>query len=399
MIIYLITIILSLTIIYFAEKFFRHSKVSFWILAFLSLIPSAVIAGIRDFSVGDDISSYVYPNFMVATGMSSLPNFLKYMTHVKEIGNFDYRTGVHQTEVGYSTFIYYISRFSNDPHVLLFLIQLICSIFILFSLYIIKNKYHISLVLGFFIYYTGFYIIGLNLMRQFIAAAILLLAVSFLINENYISYFIFQFLAMLFHISALLGIIIFLIFVLMNSKKNGWKIFNSNNYFLIGLISILFIFVFGNTIFSAFYSIALHIPQLSGHLGSFTTSGGMNRRIAILVSWELLLLYLSSRISKFKDINKNSDLLRIIRIFSVTGVIGIILISLISVQGVVYRMGFMFTFSSIIILPILQTKFSNTKKIGFLMFLVGIFVFSGLIYINYADTVPYTSTILENLGL
>lgn len=111
------------------------------------------------------------------------------------------------------------------------------------GLYKFNKKYRVSLCLSFFIFLTLFYNSSFNLVRQCIAIFILFYGFNFLIRKEWIKYIITIVIAMLFHNSAIIGVLFLLIYWFLYGKEEKRKsktenIFN-NNYLKIICIAIV----------------------------------------------------------------------------------------------------------------------------------------------------------------
>ncbi len=161
------------------------------------LIFSAVIlcflAGIRGNTVGTDIKQYAESCFNRAHGFSSFFKFAK-------------NTSV---EAGYAFIAYFLSKITTELGWMLFFSQLLVIGPIYISTYLMRNKSSFSMVC--IIYCLWFYCFSLNIMRQSIACAFLILGAVLLKQNKKIKAIVVAFIAFLFHSSAIFGILIYLI--------------------------------------------------------------------------------------------------------------------------------------------------------------------------------------------
>lgn len=121
-------------------------------------MPMAIIAGMRDLTIGTDIQNYGLFNFESALQFKNIFDYVKYIK---------YTNGV---EYGYSVFNYLVSRFTNSINVFFFLLNLLTILFIILGLNVLGDK--VNFELSIIIYYLLFWSGSLNVMRQSLAASI-----------------------------------------------------------------------------------------------------------------------------------------------------------------------------------------------------------------------------------
>ncbi|WP_460015997.1 EpsG family protein [Lactovum odontotermitis] len=391
------SIFLSLVLFGFASKILKKG-VLFHFFSLLALLPPVIVAGIRDLTVGVDLTSYVIPHLGFAGTFSNYVDFNNFMYSFSTY-YFSMFGAVYHTEFGYNCLVFFVSRFTSDPHWLMFVIQLLISYFVFVSAKKISKKYQVSVTSCMFIYYTGFYIIGINLMRQSISMSLLLLAIVYLLEKNYIGYFIFQFFAYSFHTIALMGVLIFLIVFIIRRKPNV----NYSLLLFFATFLTVFSLAFGRVTFSLLYSIASYMPFLSTHLGSFSGGGGSNvilRRMLVYLIFGfsfLFTLYLS-RDHKSLYAQTEDGMIQLLSLSAVLTAISLPILSTVTYQSTIFRTGFVLEFILIIAMPLTLKLFpvSERKTIRFIGGLLGVIVFCYFLYSRYADTSPYTSQILEN---
>lgn len=200
---FLVCFIFTPIFTYLAQKNFEKSDtknrmlgIVFSVIAIL--IPS-IIAGVRDLTVGRDIGVYVTPAIESATNS----NFWDYMTN-------------SANEIGYSLFIYIITIFTDNVHFSLFCIQLITITFIYLFAYKKRDKLQMWLVM--LIYLLSWYCISYTMMRQSIAVAIIIFSTVFFERKKYIKTILLFLLAMSFHVTAVLGIVVYIMMYIYSGK-------------------------------------------------------------------------------------------------------------------------------------------------------------------------------------
>ncbi|MGM9849288.1 MAG: EpsG family protein [Bacilli bacterium] len=189
------------------------------------LIPS-IIAGLRDYTVGTDIK--VYGEYMYHMSLkASIFNFLQAMNYM---------------DILYLLTTYIISNIFHNLSVLLFVIQFL-NCFVVFKA--VKKLDRNEIPIAYFIYLTTLYFRQLNLLRQGLALSLCILAFSYLSKENNNrKYFKYTILAIFFHSSAIISLLIYFIYKKYNQKaKNigiNKKIITVILFLAVAVISIFF---------------------------------------------------------------------------------------------------------------------------------------------------------------
>ena len=156
MIPYLIIFTIIIIITYFMEKNKRKgNKILSKILLVCIILLISAFAGVRDETVGTDVNVYATTT-LIRIGLNGFE-------HTYEIAN---------VEIAFVVLAQITYWLNADVHTLLFFIQLIITIFTV--LYIDKNSEGKSMTLYMATYLCMFFGIGLNLMRQSMAMAIVL---------------------------------------------------------------------------------------------------------------------------------------------------------------------------------------------------------------------------------
>ena len=155
---------------------------------FIPLIFLVIFGTIRSNTVGTDSEMYS----RVFTDNISAESFV-----------FDPRL-----EIGYSTLVYFIQSIDKEYYLLF----LFTSLIIVFNNLVSIRKYSRDFVLSVYLYIClGFYTFYFNTLRQAIAMSILMLGINFLINKKLFSYLFIVLLASLFHRSALIMLLFYVI--------------------------------------------------------------------------------------------------------------------------------------------------------------------------------------------
>lgn len=206
MYIYLITFIFSCLSLFVFEKF--NGKVKY-IFLFIGIFLPAFLAGCRADIIGTDVRNYVEPIQIYASGMSRFTEYIN--------GNIVLLSGdaFSRIEKGYSTFVFLISRINKSLFLNLFITQFLIIGLTVIGLVKFKKYINISLSFSMFLYYMLFFNISLNLVRQSIAMAIIFCAFPFLLENKWLQFLISIFIATLFHRTAIIGLIVFILYLVL----------------------------------------------------------------------------------------------------------------------------------------------------------------------------------------
>ncbi len=203
MLIYFLVLIIVMLWIWVEKK--SLSRKAFFMPIFILIL----FFSIRDFTVGTDTITYTK---FFRDGL--VPQYYEFNPEV---------------EVGYQFVEYLILNFTHNYFWLFFF----CSLIVVPSYFYIIKKYSTNYILSIFIFITfGLYNFFFNGLRQGIAIAICFLALPFLLDKKILKYFIFIFIASLFHVSA--WVMLFFYFLVHSRIKLEYKMIS-----IIGISSIV----------------------------------------------------------------------------------------------------------------------------------------------------------------
>ena len=175
------------------------------IFVYLCIAFLVIIVGLRDFGIGYDTNVYIESYFYEARRIHTINDFL----------NID-------RDLGFVFLAYVANLFGNDAQSLLLIVEFwICIFTFAAILEVNKKNNRIEWVTFLFLWLFTFLNLSMNLMRQYCAMSMLLLAFAYLLNGKYNKAIIMQVLAYFFHSSAVVFIPVFGIFYL--SKWNNKK--------------------------------------------------------------------------------------------------------------------------------------------------------------------------------
>lgn len=354
------------------------------IIRILSLMPMAIIAGMRDLTIGTDIQNYGLFNFESALQFKNIFDYVKYIK---------YTNGV---EYGYSVFNYLVSRFTNSINVFFFLLNLLTILFIILGLNVLGDK--VNFELSIIIYYLLFWSGSLNVMRQSLAVSIVFFAFSLYMSNNKLFYFILLILlASSIHQTALLAILLPIILKITPFKL---KIKNVAIWFLLGLILITFFNPNNRFVITLMNSLPIlnkyYNLFINGGMQYITGGQGMQLRYVlfrIIPSCVFIVLALLYKGSKDKEEGRIINFLFLITLVSV-------FFEFVNMNsGVLSRLGMYFSVFQIIFISfLLKRKLSRRNIIVFFISLsVSILFFVVVIKSGSGELYPYSSTILNSI--
>lgn len=213
MFIYLFVFFLSILLLSAEEKIavnntsiskgLNANRIFCLLLLLLAILPPSLLAGFRDYSIGTDVSVYGNIWFNIAVKTPSFLNYINWAT---------------SSSIGflYALFNYVVARFTNNPHFFYFWYSFIEIAIVVFTLK--KNRDLVSLPIGMAIFLFLFFNLSLNILRQGMSLVILLYGFSYIRQKNLIKYTICLLIAYLFHNTALIGILVYLIYNYSNKK-------------------------------------------------------------------------------------------------------------------------------------------------------------------------------------
>ena len=311
MYIYIITFLITILLVWLAENKAKSRKIKI-ILLILAVVPMFFISAIR-YNVGTDYEKrYVADYYTLLEG--------------KNVGNL---------EIGFKAIDYLCLFFTKEPY-LLFAITSLIILAIIFEVIYKKSSNRILSIIIFFL--GGYFFATLNIIRQYISVAFILLGYQFLMSENkkkaYIGFVICAILAFFMHSSSIICFIIILL-----TKKNimdaRWVIPLSILILILNKnIMVILTPIIKNTRFNVYLT------------GKFTTG-----ELSILQIVENLIIYLAMYFSYYFEKKQGKELDKQgITLLNIQG-----LALLLTVSGVIHtlfiRMAIYFVAFQIISIP------------------------------------------------
>lgn len=359
----------------------------------------SVIAGVRnlDVSGGTDVLVYGNPIFDFAANSSTYGEF------VNQVQGYNL-----DIESGYLLINYLVSRFTDNPHVYYGLLSFSISSLIFSAGYLIRKN--LSPFIFWSTYLLTIYFETFNLLRQSISMAMILLAVSVLLAnpKRKIVSLLIVISAIFFHATAVIGLLIWLIALLLIKSKRKHRV---ALVVVIGsiILSVSFGTIFQN--FSSFFEESKYQVYTSSSYGVGRSLGlGALYRIPFVV-----LLYLSMRskrpvqpfanlqfsdsLGEFQNVKSSSSNVgtRIMAlIFLVISLIEAILLPIRLISYPLYRIPLYFGFFRPFSYSFIAKRFKDKLNIFPLLILVFDFLYLNLLVFGQTD-LQYHSDILSSI--
>ena len=189
-IIYFLTIISSLLFIELADRKSRKkNKGPFVVLSIIAIIIPCLIAGMRAESVGVDVLTYSVPLFEMA--------------HKTSFEQFAVAANV---EIGFAALVYGTTQIFDSIMAVHFIIALFQILPVYGVAFLYRHKFPMRAPM--LVYLCIFYLMGFNIMRACIACGFVLLGFGFLTNNKKIMAILSCVIALMFHKSAAIGIMV-----------------------------------------------------------------------------------------------------------------------------------------------------------------------------------------------
>ena len=189
--IYFVCFIASATAAYFAHKTSDRKK--FLILSVISILITTLLAGLRAYEIGIDTMSYMTKKryWQGAVSAESLGTYMKYYM------------GIGYGEPLFALLCGIVAQTFGNYSVFLLLVHAIIVSGVYIGAHRLRKIVNPAFVL--LLFYLVFYHHSLNIMRQYMAQAIVFAALADILKKKYIRYCIAVIVAAMFHTAALLG--------------------------------------------------------------------------------------------------------------------------------------------------------------------------------------------------
>lgn len=355
----------------------------------LGVLVLSFFASIRGASVGWDTYDTVNGSFTKLKYYNSFDSLWSHRDKIKE--------------PVYWVMSYFIQIVTDDSRVFLFVVQLLTVGPVAIVAYDNRKKCSITIVMV--AYMLLFYQVSLNIIRQSVSAAFLLLAVSKLFNKSYVKAILSGLISLLMHNSAILGLLLFVSIYIIEGNRNA-KI----RSFLImicvsaGVVSLVFwrdIFnylVEANVLSGSYDS---YISIMSGEeLSKYTVFGIRNIVFELIRILGMIIMVFALH----RDHNGSIQEVRILKCSIVVSLVIYTVINLVLKSYLADRMTLYLDYMQLLLFAYFFPKDTSNNngitdsyksltipKTGVQFCLVYIFIFNMIVFMiyNYGHTLPF----------
>lgn len=372
MVIYLCVFFISTLLLFISNKI--ENKYLKRIVVVISLLIPCILAGYRNVNIGTDTKTY--KKFFLMC--NNADNLIEYYNTCK-------------FEKGYTLLSYIIYKTTGNFQILLFVMEILTIIPIYFGLKKYK-KLEKKIWLSMFVFYTMFYNITFNILRQYVSVALLFYGFSCLLNSSNKKeekqFFIMFILAYEFHKSAIMAIILYIIYRII--KKQNKKVIKIGDYYIeitkvitIVLITISLIGLFNIKIFTNFL---VNITGLKNYT-KYVENGVSGYRILPIKILPIVLLFIMTRKSFISE-NKYSWF------YILNFSFNYLIFEILSTNNYyTARIGYIFQLFNIVSIPLLCSCFKTdeTRKVMTTMTMIYLLSYWWYfyVYLGYNQTMPY----------
>lgn len=366
MYIYLITFCTSGLLVYIGEKKLKKFKIISCLLIVLALFLPSYLAGVRDYTIGTDVLTYGNTWFHNAVISLDLHNYIEWATS-SSIASL------------YAYFNYLISRFTSNPHYFYFWYSFVENAIAFLA--VRRNKDIINPLDGWMAYLFLYFNFTLNILRNGMALLILLWGFKYIRKSELWKFLIVVFVASLFHSSAYLGIVVYVLYQAM--KNINTFIFK---WFVYGILLIIILF------YKQFFSLLQQIPFMSDryttYLNTSGTQGGGFLIHLLVLCMPILIIYEFARSHILTNESEYLGLKSIITFSTILSLMSIVSSDLLRVTN------YLDIFFIIAVPFIFENSFSwkyKGLKINKLIMYLYLIVYWIVVYVvfNSGETVPY----------
>ena len=207
---FLLPLIISIVLLYISENYVitvGGKKINKFITMIALIIPMIVSASRLIIDVGD---SKQYGEFVFNyAAENSWTDYYKY-----------FHNNYYSFESGFLFLTFIVSRITLNYHILFFIFSMINVLLIYDGIKRLSPYINMSKWFGMLVFYLLFFGETLNIVRQCLGIAIIFWGLHYIFEKKPIKYLITVFVAMLFHISSALGVLLYLLYYLINNSKN-----------------------------------------------------------------------------------------------------------------------------------------------------------------------------------
>ncbi len=367
--IYIIGLGLSVLLLYLANWIKKNQR---WIVVLIALSIPCLIAALRANTIGTDTSVYLV---QISNAALQSDNFREYL-NVTWLSSWRYKS-VADYEIGFTVVVYIVAKIFHSITAVKFVVQALMVFPIYFALKKMEKERYMWL--SFLVYSCMMYNSSYNVARQFIAMPFVLLAFSYAVQKQYWSALAFEISAVLFHTSAVLGILIYGLYVFVNKDVpiRMLKVFRSYSRMIAAILLGLLLIIATKVVAQIMSMIGLgeYIGYILGDIYFLPNQ--------ILVRFPIFALFFLL----WKNMQKNEEWNRFLFVMLVYDLICSQFASVFSYSG---RITWYFAQFEMITIPSLYLNSKKNKLI--LLAIIGYLIFYWWYYyvnLNIGNTVPF----------
>lgn len=247
-----------------------------------------------------------------------------------------------------------------------------------YPVYLVSLKFNKSnIALTMFVFYLGFFVSSLNIMRQYLALSLVVLSLPFVFEKRFRPFLLCILLASTFHLSAIISIPIYFLWT-----KKG-RIIPALSLIVILLAVSLISINLDNILSSSFFADS-DISILNRYSTYTETAGSKNRDFYLNLFTLVIILFAAKQLIEVD--NRNALFITMYVISVILGLSGFI-------SPFAKRISYYYAISEIWLLPSLPKVFTNRRAVWTVRVLVLIYAvarFTVIAYVlDYSDLIPY----------
>lgn len=356
--VYLIIFLLATIFSVLAQKN-RGKKNLFLVFSSLAILIPALLAALRSTSIGTDVEVYVVPLFKYAVNN----NFFVFLDTIS----------AYDIEFLFEVLIFISAKLFSNLNITLFFIHFpIC---LLFYIAANNNRDKASPCLIYILFLLTYYNMSLNIMRQFIAVAIIFSSFKNIEEDKYFKYILNVIIASLFHSTALIGLLFIFIYKACKSKRRLL-------YSIILIIALCVGMLSYNELLVSLYNLGI-IPYKYVERYSITNNSiNINFADEIIRIYHLFLIFSHNKLMK----NTKDNIF-----YNTIAIFDFILVQISLFVPFAQRICIYFTVFSFLNIPriIKQTKINKSKLTYLTIILYIVYFIYVYIYIGVSETYPF----------
>lgn len=367
---YIFTYSISCFVLYIGLKIKKNSPIRV-LLIFIALLFPALLAGLRDGSVGTDTLT--------------LEHFFEYC----KVSNISQIFSESDYEIGFKLFVYSIARIVDNVFWLHFAIEFFVVFFVWKAIdENVADQYKVFAVL---LYYLLFYSFSLNIIRQMMSMSILLFSYTYIKRKELLKFLLCVLVSFFFHKASIFGLALYPIYCvcLQNDATELQKKQNRLNSFFRKLIYkfrfLLVLIGITMTLLVVFYAreiIAFAHFYFDDYYYIYQDSGASSLRYTLYM---VALLIVTAYTFQFK----HTEFLYYFLVF----VISLILYHMSSISGQAYRIAMFFSIYFVVLIPqvifLIKGKMNRAIVISTVLIIVFMYSYDFFILREYNGTYPY----------